>query len=89
MSRCVVARVLIYGMISVPLRLLFFRIFLVLLRRRVGGWEGARGVERKPGVGCCPVFKGALDWVCQEEEEVAAFRSSFRSIVSPSHLELA
>lgn len=56
----------------------------------MGGREGARGVERKPGVGCCPVFKGALDWVCQEEEEeVAAFRSSFRSIVSPSHLELA
>ena len=56
----------------------------------MGAWEGARGVERKLGVGCCPVFKGVLDWVCQEEEEeVAAFRSSFRSIVSPPHLESA
>ena len=53
-----------------------------------GRGRGVWSVSR--GVGCCPVFKGALDWVCQEEEEeVAAFRSSFRSIVSPSHLELA
>ena len=55
------------------------------------GWAGgAAGVERKLGARCCRVFKGIRGWVCQEEEEeVAAFRSSFRSIVSPSHLELA